>query len=93
MLLAAAESCLIFSEVFDAFLECSAHFRRRYASARSDLIVSSVVMDSTSRAWRCEASFMDAATRLPIRRCVISPTITEATKAMAGMMTSQPPIA
>ncbi len=37
-------------------------------------------MDSTSSAWRCEASFIEAATRLPMRRCVISPTMTEIDK-------------
>ncbi len=93
MLPAAAESSLIFSDVLAAFFECSPHLRSRYASARSDLIVSSVEIDSTSNAWRCAASFIEAATRLPMRRCVTSPTTMEQRKASAGMITSQPPMA
>ena len=42
---------------------------------------------------RIGASFIEAATLLPMRCCVTSPTMTETTKATAGMITSQPPMA
>ncbi len=56
-------------------------------------MVSTVEIDSTSSDWRCDASFIDAATYFPMRRCATSPTMIEMTKAIAGMIASQPAMA